>query len=536
MKKRLSAVIIVFLVLINIDIPYLSTYALSNYSTTIDGKVYNVYPDDEYAVFSSSEIGFLSFFTSQSIQEKVDGYPVIAIGGKAYLMDTTLKKYTVPKHIREIWGNSIFGAFYECTNLKTVSAHSKVSYIGEHAFCSCESLESIYIYNPYCYIYDSSTTICNKYDSAKEEGEFTGIIYGYEDSTAHDYAIFYGYNFVDIETNKVLVTSAKSSSVTTTTTRPTTTTKRSTTTTAIIVTTPITKANTTTTTTTAAVTTRYLATTKTPTTTRSITTSIDIGPGPADGDLSFFNNFDDATLKASPVKPIMSLSRIELTVDEARNNPIQNVQLSIDGADGKYSVVGIHVTWDERLYLDSLSSITAGDAIQKFNDLTSYGQIILAPQNENMIFLAASGVENYGSDGVMLNIPLSIPSDCKPGDIYPVRIIFYSEPGVTRDDFTGVYENKMNDLMEAYLFTQGIVQGYIRIKDDETAPVDPVLYGDVNNDGMISVADAVSLQNYLIGRNKTLPNWKNADICKNNRIDAFDMILMRKLVIEKCVW
>ena len=57
--------------------------------------------------------------------------------------------------------------------------------------------------------------------------------------------------------------------------------------------------------------------------------------------------------------------------------------------------------------------------------------------------------------------------------------------------------------------------------------------GDVNNDGYMNIADVVSLQNFLLGRTKTLDNWKNADLCEDNRLNGFDMILMRRLLIEK---
>ena len=59
------------------------------------------------------------------------------------------------------------------------------------------------------------------------------------------------------------------------------------------------------------------------------------------------------------------------------------------------------------------------------------------------------------------------------------------------------------------------------------------LFGDVNNDGSVSIADTVSLQNFLLGRTKTLNNWKNADLCEDNRLDVFDMIVMRRLLIDK---
>ncbi len=60
-----------------------------------------------------------------------------------------------------------------------------------------------------------------------------------------------------------------------------------------------------------------------------------------------------------------------------------------------------------------------------------------------------------------------------------------------------------------------------------------LLPGDVNNDGSMKLADAVSLQNFLLGRTKTLDNWKSADLCEDNRLNGFDMIFMRRLLIEK---
>lgn len=58
-----------------------------------------------------------------------------------------------------------------------------------------------------------------------------------------------------------------------------------------------------------------------------------------------------------------------------------------------------------------------------------------------------------------------------------------------------------------------------------------IKYGDCNNDGYVNIADAVMLQKYLLGSG-TLTNWKNADLCKDDCIDVFDMVLMRKMLIE----
>lgn len=55
--------------------------------------------------------------------------------------------------------------------------------------------------------------------------------------------------------------------------------------------------------------------------------------------------------------------------------------------------------------------------------------------------------------------------------------------------------------------------------------------GDVNNDGVFSIADAVMLQNWILGSGK-LTNWQNADLCKDGVIDVFDFIIIRNMLAE----
>lgn len=57
------------------------------------------------------------------------------------------------------------------------------------------------------------------------------------------------------------------------------------------------------------------------------------------------------------------------------------------------------------------------------------------------------------------------------------------------------------------------------------------LLGDVNADGKVNIADVVMLQKFLIGTG-TLKSWKNADLYTDQSIDSFDMVLMRKLIIQ----
>lgn len=58
------------------------------------------------------------------------------------------------------------------------------------------------------------------------------------------------------------------------------------------------------------------------------------------------------------------------------------------------------------------------------------------------------------------------------------------------------------------------------------------LSGDVNLDGKVDIADAVMLQNWLLG-NGDLTCWQNGDLCEDKKIDAFDLCLLKRIIIEQ---
>lgn len=62
---------------------------------------------------------------------------------------------------------------------------------------------------------------------------------------------------------------------------------------------------------------------------------------------------------------------------------------------------------------------------------------------------------------------------------------------------------------------------------------DKIKVGDINNDNIISIADAVLLQKYLLGAEKfTKEMYESADLNFDGVVDVFDMVLMRKAVIN----
>lgn len=80
----------------------------------------------------------------------------------------------------------------------------------------------------------------------------------------------------------------------------------------------------------------------------------------------------------------------------------------------------------------------------------------------------------------------------------------------------------VESLGEGFVYNEG---GYPLLKWEVP------LKGDINMDGEINVADAVLLQKFILG-NGTLKNWRVADLYADERIDVFDMVLMRKLLID----
>ena len=57
--------------------------------------------------------------------------------------------------------------------------------------------------------------------------------------------------------------------------------------------------------------------------------------------------------------------------------------------------------------------------------------------------------------------------------------------------------------------------------------------GDVNADGSFNVSDLVLLQRWLLAApDAEFANWQAGDLCEDNRLDVFDLCLMRRMLVE----
>lgn len=59
------------------------------------------------------------------------------------------------------------------------------------------------------------------------------------------------------------------------------------------------------------------------------------------------------------------------------------------------------------------------------------------------------------------------------------------------------------------------------------------IQGDVNNDGEFNIADVVLFQKWLLNvPDAALDDWKAADLCEDDRLDVFDLCMMKRLLLN----
>ncbi len=85
-----------------------------------------------------------------------------------------------------------------------------------------------------------------------------------------------------------------------------------------------------------------------------------------------------------------------------------------------------------------------------------------------------------------------------------------------------------------YATPLGSNSGEGSLTDTKIISVTKSIKGDINADGKFNISDAVILQKWLVAvPNTKLADWKAADLCKDDRLDVFDLCLMKRMLIEK---
>lgn len=93
----------------------------------------------------------------------------------------------------------------------------------------------------------------------------------------------------------------------------------------------------------------------------------------------------------------------------------------------------------------------------------------------------------------------------------------------------------ISDTATIYGYENSTAQEYAKKYGNKFVVIvsEPILAGDANGDSTVNVADAVMLQKWLLGISDELTCWQNVDLCKDERIDVFDLIILKRLLIQK---
>ena len=229
---------------------------------------------------------------------------------------------------------------------------------------------------------------------------------------------------------------------------------------------------------------------------------------------------------------------------EATNNPNQEwmfvplleaPQTSIIKADKKSVLVGESITFSAES--DTASDYTIivksgadevlqqkmvnGKASLSFTDAADYTAYVTAYNEKGSI----------DSGTIKFNVTSNII--IQEGDSFPIPIT--DEKLTYKSHNTNVATVSKDGLITGK--QKGTTVVSVVTKDNDVIQytvnvVETFIEGDCNSDGNFDIADVILLQKWLLTEVKTLDNWKVADFCQDNRLDVFDLCLMKRKLIN----
>lgn len=220
----------------------------------------------------------------------------------------------------------------------------------------------------------------------------------------------------------------------------------------------------------------------------------------AEGDDAIYpadQGLTSAEIDAAATKPVITLTKEVITLEEATSNPTRQITLTVSNADYKYCSTGFHVYYDSRLDCAvnplGIPSVSKGPA----TDFLTAGNPAVDPTaadyNMEGVFLTTMGNLDGGQNGTLWTLNLTLPSDVKEGDVFPIDILYRSSEN-NKDLFNNNARDAEGKAMMAYAFTRGIYSA--EYNNNFTAPAEDVAQCaalaniDKSYDGYIAIAGA----------------------------------------------
>ena len=194
----------------------------------------------------------------------------------------------------------------------------------------------------------------------------------------------------------------------------------------------------------------------------------------------------------SAVQPKLTATQKVITLDEASKT--QTIEITVSGAQAKYASTGMHIYYDKRLEVEKnmfgKPVAGLGAAGEYLTTKTPDVDPTAADFDMEGIFVTTAGEDNYGLDGVLVTINVTIEKP-EAGAVYPIDIIYRSN-ATNEDLFVNKAVDQAGKLMQAYTWTKGIYNTEYNNKfkaDADDVKLCPALADIAGNmDGYIAIA------------------------------------------------
>lgn len=166
--------------------------------------------------------------------------------------------------------------------------------------------------------------------------------------------------------------------------------------------------------------------------------------------------------------------------------------------------------------IDSGSQVTDGNGLVSASDHTLYAHWTKLPENESLKLSETQITMINGGQYSIIANQEDLTYESNDTDV-----VIVSKSGLVTAVGTG----------SAIVSVINKDYDVVQLKIDVVSTASSVS-GDCDGNGSVEIADAVMLQKWLLGSLEELTYWQNVDLCEDGKIDVFDMIQLRKLIIE----
>lgn len=249
---------------------------------------------------------------------------------------------------------------------------------------------------------------------------------------------------------------------------------------------------------------------------------------------------------------MISLSADDYTNLEMYLNELAGDAVDYNGNIKREPITGSLISSVEVLdtaYYDSWAidtSIGAGDvlfgdrtadrcAVSELPDELKGAELVLTPcdakassKNQAIVTAAKDITIFVGLDSRVTNVPDWLSGFAKTNAVIKttndITFELYSYSLKSGDTFT----------LGANGQSSGCMNYIVLASDSAGSDISSEIIGDVNMDGKFDLTDVVLVQKWLLAvPNTTLVNWKAGDLCKDDKLDVFDLYLMKRELVNR---